>query len=125
MHLAYIKAVLLLELILQPQKSLIVPRSFGQAVMTLILYQPGDAFKKAGVLMLNLSLANQVQTNLFDTCDRERVSQLINVIDGLNCRFGSGTIGFVATGLRQPWKLRQNRPSGRFTTCWNDILQIS
>ncbi len=89
------------------------------------LYQPHYEFKKAGVLLLNLTPATQTQTHLFDTCDRDRVSRLMTAIDSLNCRFGSGTIGFAATGMHQPWKLKATHISGRYTTCWNDILQIS
>lgn len=75
--------------------------------------------------MLNLSSLDQMQTNLLDTCDRERASRLMSAINGLNCRFGAGTIEFAATGMCQPWKLIANRLSSRFTTCWNDILQTS
>jgi len=85
------------------------------------LYQPGYEFKKAGVLLLNLSPTTQTQTHLFDTCDRERESRLMTAIDGLNQQFGAGTIQFAATGIRQPWKLKATRLSGRYTTCWRDV----
>ena len=89
------------------------------------LYQPGYEFKKAGVLLLNLSPATQTQTHLFDTCDRERTSRLMTAINGLNRQFGAGTIQFAATGIRQPWKLKATRLSGRYTTCWQDVLTVN
>ena len=39
-------------------------------------------------------------------------------------RFGRGTIGFGMAGERQVWSLRREFISPRYTTDWNELLQV-
>jgi len=43
------------------------------------------------------------------------------VVDQINTRMGVGTLKFAALGLKQRWKLRAERRSPRFTTCWSEL----
>ena len=64
------------------------------------LWRPGYRYKKAGVLLLDLHPANQVQESLFDRKDDARRITLMRTLDGLNQRYGRNTL-----------TLRRRRPS--------------
>lgn len=85
------------------------------------IYRPGYLYIKAGVMLVNLVPATLVQPNFFDTRDRERYRLLMKTMDGINARFGSGSIQFAAAGLVKPWAMRSARRSLRFTTRWSEI----
>jgi len=85
------------------------------------IYRSGYLYIKAGVMLLNLMPATLVQPNFFDSRDRERYRLLMQTIDGINTRFGSGTLQFAAAGLVKPWAMRSAQRSLRFTTRWAEI----
>lgn len=85
------------------------------------IYRSGYLYIKAGVILINLVPATLIQPNFFDTRDRERYRLLMKTMDGINARFGSGSIQFAAAGLAKPWAMRSARRSLRFTTRWSEI----
>jgi len=50
--------------------------------------------------------------------------KLMEAIDALNKRYGSGTIRFASEGIRQDWKMRSNLRSPRYTSCWDELLVV-
>lgn len=89
------------------------------------LYLSGYSYRKAGVLLLELSSANLIQIDLFGgQISREREHQLMAIVDSLNRQFGAGTIRCAAEGLRQGWQMKAERRSPRFTTRWDDLLVV-
>jgi DNA polymerase V len=48
----------------------------------------------------------------------------MKAVDGLNARFGRGAVSFGAAGKRQPWGLRREFISPRFTTVWDELLRV-
>lgn len=88
------------------------------------IYRPGFSFIKAGVMLLNLGPVSLVQSNFFDTRDRERYRLLMSTIDQINHRFGTGTIQFAAAGLKKTWKMRASNRSPRFTTRWDELPRV-
>jgi DNA polymerase V len=100
-------------------------RLIGAAMAGLAaIWRNGYRYKKAGVLLLDLQPAATVQDGLFDKKDDARRVVLMRTIDRLNLRFGRNTVGFAAAGRRQPWKLRREFLSPRFTTAWNELLRV-
>ncbi len=87
------------------------------------IYRPGFAYKKGGVILNQIVPKNESQLDLFnpDTADNERLS---GVVDLINQRFGPLTVKSAACGINQSWKLRSDYKSRRFTTNWNEILEI-
>jgi DNA polymerase V len=79
------------------------------------------SFKKAGVILLELTPTNQQQLALWDTKDRERQQQLMQTLDLINTRFGAGTLRFAVAGLLKPWQMKATRKSPRYTTCWQEL----
>jgi DNA polymerase V len=47
----------------------------------------------------------------------------MEAIDALNSRYGPGTLR-IASDTCSGWKQRQEKLSPRYTTCWNDIIEV-
>lgn len=92
--------------------------------MVEIIYKSGYHYHKAGVILSNIIPANQVQMNIFDNTDRLKQNNLFRVVDLLNETMGRDTLRLASQGKERKWKLKQERLSKRYTTNWNDILEI-
>ena len=91
------------------------------------IYQPGYAYAKAGVMLLELHSDQQQQGELaFQPAQappRER-SRLMATLDGLNQRYGRGTVLLASAGLggeQRRWSMKQERRTPGYTTCWDDL----
>jgi len=91
------------------------------------IYQPGFDLIKAGVMLLDLSPDYLVQCELDlggDGIERAGRNRLMEVMDGLNHRFGKGTLHSASTGLdnvHREWGMRQERRTPHYTTRITDI----
>lgn len=86
----------------------------------------GYSYKRAGIVLHNISDATAMQQQLFDTRDRQRDSQLQQTIDRLNRQMGRNTIR-VATQLKteqQADKLRSEHLSPCYSTRLSDIITV-
>ncbi len=88
------------------------------------LYRRGYRYKKAGIILLDLMPARDAQSGLFDTADSTASKARMRAVDTLNQRYGRDTVTFAASGLRRRWKLRTDFISPRYTTCWDELLQV-
>src|SRR5215510_7256547 len=88
------------------------------------IFRDGYRYQKAGVILTALVPAHQIQAHLFDQHDRERSQKLMTAIDTINKEWGSGTIRYAAMGLRPAWIMRCARRSRRFTTRWNELVEV-
>jgi len=80
------------------------------------IYRPGFAYQKAGVALLNLSVAGTPQLDLFAQArDNTRLMQTMDRINGI---WGRGTLRSAAEGVQQEWRMRRERISPGYTTCW-------
>ncbi len=90
------------------------------------IYRPGFNYAKAGVMLMDLQADSVHQSELvFDDAEeiRDR-SPLMATLDGMNQRFGRGTVLMASAGLageRRAWVMKQERRTPAYTTCWNDI----
>ena len=88
------------------------------------IYREGYAYKKAGVVLLDLAPVGAVTGDLFAAtrvAATERRERLMAVMDGINGRWGRGTVRYLAEGLAQPWQMRRGRMTPRYTTCWEEL----
>ncbi len=58
-------------------------------------WRPNTPYKRAGVIVINVSPDSDVQQSLFDTRDRQRDQRLQQTLDKINNRHGKRTIGFT------------------------------
>ena len=89
-----------------------------------MIYREGFAYKKAGVVFLELVPAAAVQSSLFERPDDERSKARMQALDALNAKYGRGTVGYGFTGEKQRWKLRSKHISPRYTTDWAGLLRV-
>ena len=88
------------------------------------IYREGYEYKKAGVVLLDLAPVGAVTGDLFAAtrvAATERRERLMAVMDGINGRWGRGTVRYLAEGLVQPWQMRRGRMTPRYTTSWEEL----
>jgi DNA polymerase V len=87
------------------------------------IFKYGYAYKKGGVILNQIVPRSECQMDLFnpDPSDNQALS---SVMDLINKRFGAKTIRSAACGIDNSWRLVANYKSKRFTTSWDELLQI-
>jgi DNA polymerase V len=88
------------------------------------LYRKGSMFKKSGIVLSNLVSEKHIQKNLFEKVDTARCRRLMYAIDTINNR-SNATLRWAAGGLQQPWQVKFNRRSARYTTRWDELVKVS
>ena len=88
------------------------------------IWRDGHAYKKAGVTLIELGPAVDVQGGLFDEADSPRDIARMKALDALNAKFGRGTVTYASMGRQPGWKLRTKFISPRFTTAWGELLRV-
>ena len=103
------------------------------------LYKSGVKYKKAGVIVMNIVPEDCVQMGLFDGQDREKRNKLMQVMDKVNQWAGAGMVKLAVQGTEpfnrhipegtaaqtiSNWRLRREKLSPRYTTCWDEMLTI-
>ena len=96
---------------------------FAKLCMTSI-FRDGFSYKKCGVSLNDLSSVDAVQLDFLAPAVDMHSEKLMEVIDLLNRRYGSGTIRFASEGIRQDWKMRSDLRSPRYTTRWDELLVV-
>ena len=100
----------------------ITPELISYATRALeTIYRPGYLYKKAGVLLGGICERGSVQPDLFDTVDREKQGTLMRLIDTVNRRMGSETLGYAAAGIDRGWSMRREMRSPCYTTSWDEL----
>lgn len=88
------------------------------------IFKQGYNYKKAGVVVQDISPASQYQTTLFDNRD-ERHIPLMKAVDKLNSLFAQQKVRLASQDAKRIWKMRQEKLSPRYTTNLNDIITIN
>ena len=86
------------------------------------IYREGYRYKKAGVILYGLSKSSQTK-GLLDY-DRESSDIIMNTMDRINERYGSDTIRLASEGTEKSWKMRRESVSPRYTTSFNDLVEV-
>ena len=87
------------------------------------IFKENFHYKKAGVIVMGLSSANQQQLNLFDTPNPKH-KPLMQAVDKINAKFGRATIKQSSQDVKRTWKMKQEKLSQRYTTDLNDIIKV-
>ncbi|WP_346797488.1 Y-family DNA polymerase [Halomonas sp. Bachu 37] len=92
-------------------------------------YRPRYRYMKAGVMLLDLVDAANYQMPLLgtppDAAESTRNRQLMETLDSINRTMGHGTIAFGLARRQAAWPLRCGHLSRRYTTRWNELLEVS
>jgi len=94
-----------------------------------VLFRGGYAYKKAGVIVSELSpaaLAGKTLSLFADeaAADSEQSKKLMRVMDGINERYGRGAVRLASENAGS-WQPNQDRLSPCYTTRWSDIIEVT
>lgn len=89
------------------------------------IYRPGFAYSKAEVLLLDLRRRGEFTGDLFAPRPRPGADRLMATIDRINARQGRGSIRLGRVPAEPAWAMRRELMSQRYTTCWDELLQVS
>ena len=84
------------------------------------IYKAELAYKRGGVMLLDLVEAGQAQSSLFDRHD-PKDDKLIEAFDAINDRLGPGSIQFGSAAQAGGWQSSSAYRSPCYTTRWTDI----
>lgn len=90
------------------------------------IYQPGYAYHKAGITLMEIVPRGNQQFGLFLPANQTigRDERLMRTLDTINARYGRGALRLAAEGLEKPWQMRRERLSPRYTTDWAGLGRV-
>lgn len=91
------------------------------------MFIPNLRYKKAGIMLLDFATKGKEQCTLFDTrkpVDVEKTVRLQQAMDAINHALGTCAVIYGAQGLNPTWISKSNRCSPRYTTKWDEVVDI-
>ena len=89
------------------------------------IWKDGHRYQKAGVMLGDFFSQGIAQLNLFDdNAPRRGSEKLMEVLDHLNAKEGKGALYFAGQGIQQQWAMKRDMLSPRYTTRYEDLLQV-
>jgi DNA polymerase V len=88
------------------------------------LYQPGQSYHRAGILLYDFIPEQSLQVDLLGTVDpvlHDASRSRMRAMDAINTRFGSGHIRFAAENLSHSWEPKHQIRSPRYTSSWAEL----
>lgn len=103
--------------------------AWAMAVLEAI-WRGGYRYVKAGVMLDDLRPRGLVQSGLFDTAppaQNLRREKLMGVLDTANAKWGRGSMGIGAAGVKkqEAWGMQRGNLSPRYTTDWDELRVVS
>ncbi len=89
------------------------------------LYQAGKVYEKAGVVFNKLVPEVSIQSNLFVAASEPQKRVLMSKIDNINFSMRNEPVKLVSSGIKRPWKMKQELLSPRYTTRWAELLKVN
>lgn len=87
------------------------------------VFQQGIHYKRAGVIVMNLTPSEQRQVNLFQNSDPKH-EVVMQMVDRLNKAYGNNKIKFGCQSMGRQWKMKQERLSQRYSTNIHEIIEV-
>jgi len=89
-----------------------------------VIYRPGFAYQKAGVILTELLPDAKRQPGLFeDGAALARSQSLMAAMDHINRAYGQGTVKLGAEGCDPRWAMRSERRTPRYTTNLEELAE--
>jgi DNA polymerase V len=87
------------------------------------IFKEGYGYKKAGVIVMELTPANAKQQQIFENSD-PRHGHLMAVVDKLNKSMGQNKVLLASQDLNTRWKMKQDKLPPRYSTLMQEIITI-
>ena len=88
------------------------------------IYKSGKFYKKAGVMLSGLVPDQSIQANLFLSDTKNSSKKLMDMVDNVNFSMRDDVLKFASSGTTRNWKMRQELRSKRYTTRWNELMEV-
>jgi DNA polymerase V len=90
------------------------------------MYRPGFGYHKAGITLMDIVPATNQQFSLFESGGAvdARSQKLMGVVDGINGKYGRGTMRLAAEGVEKVWQMRRGNLSPSYTTSWEGLAVV-
>ena len=88
------------------------------------IFREGYQYKKAGVIVSEITPERPLQSDMFDTRDRQKYHKLMLTMDKLNASYGRQKVKVASQGFDRKWKLKNEKLSPCYTTNIKDILVV-
>ncbi|WDY59636.1 Y-family DNA polymerase [Pseudomonas sp. PSKL.D1] len=88
------------------------------------VYRQGFRYSKAEVLLMELCQRGEYTTDLFAPSQTLQAERVMAVIDGVNGRWGRGTLRSAAVPAAAQWAMRREMMSQSFTTCADGLWRV-
>ena len=89
------------------------------------MWRDGYRYAKAGVVLLDLYVPQQVVPSLFPTRNPTRSAALMRAMDAIADRHGRGAVRVASTAPAGNWNMKRQRLSPRYTTAADEMLAAS
>ena len=87
------------------------------------LFEEGQVYKKAGIIVTQIIPQDQKQLHLFEE-ENPKHQKLMQVIDAYHKKTGERKIRLGNQDLQRTWKMKQNHLSPKYTTDFKDIFKV-
>ncbi|AZL70107.1 Y-family DNA polymerase [Pseudomonas oryziphila] len=112
----------LVELPYPTNDTLLLTRAATEAVEQ--VYQSGYRYSKAEVLLLDLRQPGEFTDDLFTATQPAACARLMAVMDGVNQRYGRGTLRSATVPRNPDWGMRRELMSQSFTTRIDQLWRV-
>ena len=86
------------------------------------IYSDKYRYKKGGVILTEVISNTAIQQNLFDTVDRKKHADLMQIMDKLNSGFAQNVLKLAVQGTSTNWNIKRDYLSKCYSTNLNDII---
>lgn len=87
------------------------------------LFEEGQTYKKAGIIVTQIIPQDQKQFHLFEE-ENPKHQKLMQVMDAYHKKTGERKIRLGNQDLQRTWKMKQNHLSPKYTTDFKDIFKV-
>ena len=87
------------------------------------VFEEGEIYKKAGVIVTEIIPENQKQFHLFEE-ENPKHLKIMQVMDDYYKKTGERKIRLGSQDLQRTWKMNQNFLSKKYTTDFNEIMKV-
>lgn len=89
------------------------------------IFRTDHPYKKAGVVLMDLSPASIRQYSLFDSAvTGVQSAQVMAAMDAVNALYGRDTLHLGSAGIRPRWTTRADNRTPRYTTSWDELPSV-
>ncbi len=88
------------------------------------IFKPEFKYHKTGIILLDLIPDHIQQFNLLADRDPIKSKLVMKTLDQINGQMGDNTLFFGAEGITREWRIKCDRRSPRYTTCWKELAIV-